>query len=202
MLRTMPPKRLLIPLALLSPLALASPAQAADASVNVFDFEFIEKEVQVGVGETVTWNFVAAGHTTTSDRGQPEAWNSGPAVAPPGTSFTHTFDTPGRFSYVCFPHRSFMKGTVVVGTDEHRKSQSRIRWVRRGSKVTVSFTLVEPAKVEIKLSGAAKRSATSKRLPPGRHSIVISKLKPGQYRAKAIFTDDFDRKSSVNTVIR
>ena len=202
MLPTMRPKRLLIPLAVLSPLALASPAQAADASVNVFDFEFIEKEVQVGVGETVTWNFVAAGHTTTSDRGQPESWNSGPALAAPGTSFQHTFDTPGRFSYICIPHQSFMKGTVVVGTDEHKKSQSRIRWVRRGSKVTFSFTLVEAAKVEIELSGAAKRSATSKRLRPGKHSIVIKKLKPGQYRAKAIFTDDFDKNSVVNTVIR
>ena len=61
MLPTMRPKRLLIPLAVLSPLALASPAQAADASVNVFDFEFIEKEVQVGVGETVTWNVRSSG---------------------------------------------------------------------------------------------------------------------------------------------
>jgi plastocyanin len=202
MLPTMPPKRLLIALAVLSPLALASPAQATDVSVNVFDFEFIEKEVQVGVGETVTWNFVAAGHTSTSDRGQPESWDSGPEGAPPGTSFRHTFDTPGRFSYVCSPHQSFMKGTVVVGTDEHRKSQSRIRWVRRGSKITFSFTLVEPAKVEIKLSGAAKRSARSKRLRPGKHSIVITQLKPGRYRAKAIFTDDFDKKSVVSTVIR
>jgi plastocyanin len=202
MLPTMRPKRLLIPLAVLSPLALASPAQAADASVNVFDFEFIEKEVQVGVGETVTWNFVAAGHTTTSDHGQAESWDSGVELKPSGASFRHTFDIPGRYSYYCRPHQSFMKGTVVVGTDEHRKSQSRIRWVRRGSKITFSFTLVEAAKVEIKLSGAAKRSATSKRLRPGKHSIVIKRLKPGRYRARAIFTDDFDKKSVVNTVIR
>jgi plastocyanin len=198
----MRPTRLLIPLAVLSPLTLASPALAADASVNIFDFEFIAKEVQVGVGETVTWNFVAAGHTTTSDRGQPESWNSGPEPGPPGTSFTHTFDTPGRFSYVCFPHRSFMKGTVVVGTDEHKRSQSKFTHVRRGSKLTFKFTLVEAAKVEIKLSGAAKRSATRKRLRPGKHSIVFKNLNPGQYRAKATFTDDFDKRSVVNRVIR
>ena len=157
---------------------------AADASVNVFDFEFIEKEVQVGVGETVTWNFVAAGHTTTSDRGQPESWNSGPARGPPGTSFQHTFDTPGRFSYVCIPHQSFMKGTVVVGTDEHRKSQSRIRWVRRGSKVTFSFTLVEAAKVEIEAQRRRQALGHEQAPPAGqaldRHQEAQAGSVPGQ----------------------
>jgi plastocyanin len=198
----MRPRRLLIPLAVLSPLALASPALAADATVEILDFEFRAKEVRVGVGETVTWNFSAAGHTTTSDRGQPESWNSGPATGALGTSFPHTFDTPGRFTYYCIPHQSFMKGTVVVGTDEHRKSFTRFKRTRRGSKVTFSFTLVEAAKVEIRLSGAAKRSATRKRLQPGKHSIVFRNLKAGDYRARATFTDDFDKKSVVMMPVR
>jgi plastocyanin len=201
MLPTMRRRRLLIPLAVLSPLVLAAPA-AADATVEVLDFEFRPKEVRVGVGETITWNFVGSGHTTTSDRGQPETWNSGDATFPPGSTYQHTFTKPGRFSYVCTPHRTFMKGAVVVGTDEHRRSYSSFKRVRRGSKVTFSFRLVEAAKVEIRLSGAAKRSATRKRLEPGRHSIVIKKLKAGRYRAKATFTDDFDKKSVVETVVR
>jgi plastocyanin len=201
MLPTMRRRRLLIPLAVLSPLVLAAPA-AADATVEVLDFEFRPKEVRVGVGETVTWNFVGSGHTTTSDRGQPESWNSGEATYRPGTSFQRNFDTPGRFSYVCTPHRTFMKGAVVVGTDEHKRSYSSFKRVRRGSKVTFTFRLVEAAKVEIKLSGAAKRSATRKRLEPGRHSIVLKKLEPGRYRARATFTDDFDKKSVAETIIR
>jgi plastocyanin len=202
MLPPMRPKRLVIPLVVLSTLAFAAPAMAADATVGVFDFEFDAKQVEVGVGETVTWNFVAAGHTTTSDRGQPDRWDSGTTPEPSGESYQHTFDTPGRYSYYCRPHLAFMKGTVVVGTDEHKKSYSSFRKSRRGKKITFKFTLVEAAKVNIKLSGADDRSATRKRLRPGRHSIVFKRLDAGSYRAKATFTDDFDKKSVVKTVVR
>jgi plastocyanin len=189
--------RLLIPLAVLSPLALAAPALAADASVNVVDFSFQPREVQVGVGEKVTWNFAVSGHTTTSNPGQAERWNSGPATNPGGTSFEHTFTTPGRFSYICLPHQSFMGGTVVVGTDEHRRSQSRFSQSRRGSTVTYRFTLVEAAKVSIKLSGEARRSASRNRLEPGRHSIRFRNMRSGRYNGTAAFTDDFRKRSVV-----
>jgi plastocyanin len=202
MLPPMRLERLLIPLAVLSPLVFASPAMAADASVNVLDFRFVAKEVEIGVGETVTWSFAAPGHTTTSDRSQPESWNSSSQTNPVGTSFQHTFENPGRYTYYCRPHQAFMKGTVLVGTDEHKRSHSKFTQTRRGRKLTFKFTLVEAAKVEIKLSGAAKRTATRKRLRPGKHSIVFRNLKRGRYRAKATFTDDFDKKSVVTRVIR
>jgi plastocyanin len=156
----MRPRRLLIPLAVLSPLTFASPALAADASVNVADFSFEPSEVQVGVGETVTWNFAVGGHTTTSSSGQAERWNSGPTTNPGGTSFEHTFTKPGRFSYICLPHQSVMKGTVVVGTDEYRRSQSRFSQARRGSTVTYRFTLVEAAKCR---SGSRARGDAPRR---------------------------------------
>jgi plastocyanin len=202
MLPDMRRKPLLIPLAVLSPLAFASPATAADVSVSVVDFSFQASQVNVGVGEKVTWSFDAGGHTTKSDRGQPESWDSGPQLASQGATFEHTFNTPGRFTYYCQPHASFMKGTVVVGTDEHRKSQSKFSAVRRGRKVTVKFALVEAAKVSVSLSGADDRKATRKRLRPGRYSIVFKNVDPGRYRAKATFTDDFDKKSVARTTIR
>jgi plastocyanin len=204
MLPEMRPKPLLIPLAVLSPLVFASPAMAADVSVSVVDFSFTAKQVNVGVGEKVTWSFDAAGHTTTSDRSQPEAWDSGVAVQPAGATFEHTFDTPGRFTYYCRPHASFMKGAVVVGTDEHKKSQSKFSQSRRGSTVTYNFTLVEAAKVSIKLQGEAKRSASSKRLGPGKHSIKLKNMEPGKYNGTATFTDDFGKKSvvKISTVVR
>jgi plastocyanin len=200
----MRPRRLLIPLAALCPLVLAAPAMAADTSVNVVDFEFQAKSVQVDPGDTVTWNFAVAGHTTTSNSGQAERWNSGPETNDGGTSFAHTFTKPGRFSYICLPHQSFMKGTVTVGTDEHRKSQSKFSQLRRGSTVTYRFTLVEAAKVSIKLSGAAKRSVTRKRVGAGRYSIPFRNMKPGKYTGKATFTDDFGKKSVVriSTTVR
>ena len=125
MLPPMRLKRLLIPLAVLSPLVFGAPAMAADASVSVLDYRFVAKDAEIGVGETVTWNFAAPSHTTTSDRGQAESWNSSSKTNPTGTSFQHTFQNPGRYSYYCRPHQSFMKGTVVVGTDEHKRSQSK-----------------------------------------------------------------------------
>jgi plastocyanin len=198
----MRPKPLLILLAVLGPLAFASPAMAADVSVSVVDFSFTAKQVNVGVGEKVTWSFDAAGHTTTSDRAQPESWDSGAQVESQGATFEHIFNTPGRFTYYCRPHASFMKGAVVVGTDEHKKSQSKFSAVRRGRKVTVKFTLVEAAKVNVSLSGADDRKATRKRLRPGRYSIVFKNVDPGRYRAKATFTDDFDKKSVARTTTR
>jgi plastocyanin len=193
----MRPRRLLIPLAVLSPLALAAPATGADTSVSVVDFAFEAKNVKVDVGDTVTWNFVEGAHTTTSDRGQAERWSSGPATNAPGSNYKHTFTKPGRFTYICLPHQTFMKGTVTVGADEHRKSQSKFSQSRRGSTVTYRFTLVEAAKVSIKLSGAAKRSEMRKRLGAGRYSIPFRNMKPGKYTGKATFTDDFGKKSVV-----
>ena len=196
--------RLLIPLAVLSPLVLAAPAMAADTSVNVVDFAFQAKDVQIDPGDKVTWNFTVAGHTTTSNSGQAERWNSGPEANGGGTSFEHRFTRPGRFTYICLPHQSFMKGTVTVGTDEHRKSQSKFSQSRRGSTVTYKFTLVEAAKVSIKLSGADRRKATRKRLGAGKYSIPIRNMEPGKYTGTATFTDDFGKKSVVriSTTVR
>jgi plastocyanin len=193
----MRPRRLLIPLAVPSALVLAAPAMAADTSVNVVDFAFEARNVQIDPGDTVTWNFAVAGHTTTSNAGQAERWSSGPETNDGGTSFAHTFSRPGRFTYICLPHQSFMKGTVTVGTDQVRKSQSKFSQSRRGSTVTYKFTLVEAAKVSIKLSGAAKRSATRKRLSAGKYSIPFRNMKPGKYTGTATFTDDFGKKSVV-----
>jgi plastocyanin len=193
----MRPRRLLIPLALLSTLVIAAPALGADASVTVDEFAFQPSEVQIGVGEKVTWSFAEEGHTTTSQPGQAERWNSGPATSPAGASFEHTFTQPGRFSYLCLPHQNFMRGTVVVGTDEHRRSQSRFSQSRRGGTVTYRFTLVEAAKVSIRLSGEARRSASRKRLEPGRHSIRFRNMRSGKYNGTASFTDDFGKRSVV-----
>jgi plastocyanin len=199
----MRPHRLLIPLVLLTPLALASPAAAVDFPVSVTDYEFGPKEVKVGVGDSVTWSFDMGSHTTTSDSGQVESWNS--ESRPVGAKFPHTFTRPGRFTYYCIPHEFFnppMRGVVVVGTDGFKKSQTRFKQVRRGSKVTFSFKLVEAAKVVASIKGPNKKKATRKRLKPGRHSIALRGLKEGRYKGTVTFTDDFDKVSKVRVSVR
>jgi copper binding plastocyanin/azurin family protein len=165
--------------------------------VSVVDFEFQPRTVQVDPGDTVTWTFQDEGHTTTADRGQAEAWDSGPAVSPAGAPFSHTFRTPGRYGYVCIPHASFMTGVVQVGQDEFPKSQRSFRQIRRGNSITISFRLVELARVTVRLRGPSRRTVTRRRL--GRHSIRVSRLRAGRYRGTVTFEDDFKKRSVVRT---
>jgi len=191
----MRPKRLLIPLALLTPLVLASPAAAFDWSTEVIDFEFKPAKRQIAVGDSVTWNFTAGGHTTTSLRGQPDSWNSvSEGTNSAGSRFTKVFDTPGRYQYICTPHRTFMKGVVQVGTDTVVDTLDNFRSARRGNRVKLSFLLNEPATVTYRLKGPSPRTVRRGRLDDGTHSFTVRRLKRGTYRGVLTVVDDFDNK--------
>ena len=65
--------------------------------------------VVIGVNSTVIWtNDDSAEHTVTATN---NSFNSG--YIEPGQSFTHTFTTPGTYTYYCTIH-PWMKGTVIV----------------------------------------------------------------------------------------
>jgi plastocyanin len=66
-------------------------------------------KVVIGVNATVTWASRSIAYDTVTDRGG--SFSSGP-IAPGGT-FTHTFTTPGVYSYYCQYH-PWMTGTVTV----------------------------------------------------------------------------------------
>jgi plastocyanin len=78
--------------------------------VSMQDIKFQPSNVNVKVGDTVTWtNDDSVGHDVTGDdfkSGEPGAMGS-------GDTFEHTFDTAGTFDYVCTVHPG-MKGTVTV----------------------------------------------------------------------------------------
>src|SRR5215217_827201 len=191
----MRPKRLLIPLALLTPLVLASPAAGFDWNTEVVDFEFKPPEQRIAVGDSVTWNFTAGGHTSTSLRGQPDSWNSVPdGTNSAGSSYTKVFNTPGRYQYVCIPHRSFMKGVVEVGTDTVIDTLDDFRTRRRGNRVKLSFRLNEPATVTYRLKGPSPRIVRKGRLAAGAHGFTLRRLKRGSYRGVLTVVDDFDKK--------
>ena len=70
---------------------------------------FSPDEVDVAVGDTVTWmNTDSVSHTSTSDR---SGWDSG--VVAPGGRFSFAFQTAGTYQYHCAIHPG-MVGTVVV----------------------------------------------------------------------------------------
>jgi plastocyanin len=191
-------RQLLLPLALLTLLASASPAAAFDWKVEVVDYEFRPAERRIALGDSVTWNFSAAGHTTTSVRGQPDRWDSGLAAA--GTPYTHTFNTPGRFQYICVPHQTFpMRGVIEVGTDLVVDSIDNLKSRRTGNRVRLSFLLNEAATVTYRLRGPSPRTVRRGRLGAGTHSITVRRLRRGTYRGVLTVVDDFDKKITPRT---
>lgn len=189
--------RLALPLALLSALAAASPAAAVDWTVDVReDFSFAPSERRIAVGDTVTWTFSAGGHTSASVGGQPDSWSSAARgeTNARGTSFPHTFRTPGRYQYVCIPHKAFMKGVIEVGTDAVLDTLDDFKTKRVGRRVTLSFKLNEAATVTYRLRGPSPRTVKRGRLAAGRRSFSVRRLRRGTYRGALIVTDDFDKK--------
>ena len=192
----MRPNRLAFPVAILLSLVLAVPAGAAfDWNTQVIDFEFQPAERTISVGDSVTWDFAVGGHTSASLGGQPDSWKSiDTGTNTPGTSFTHQFNTPGKYQYVCLQHRDFMKGSIEVGTDTVIDSIDNFRTKRTSRQVRISFKLNEAAKVTYKLSGPSRRTVKQGRLEAGRHSFTLKRLKKGTYRGKLTVVDDFDKK--------
>jgi plastocyanin len=78
-------------------------------AVEIKNFSFNPKELEVPVGSTVTWtNLDAVAHTATGDAGE---FNSG--NLDPGQSYSFDFKTPGSYVYNCAYHPG-MQGTIVV----------------------------------------------------------------------------------------
>ena len=191
----MRPRRLLpLPLAVLLALAATAPATAAEWTVQAFNFEFGPEQQQVAVGDTVSWSFTDAGHSSTSRPGQAERWGSGTREA--GGIYRHTFTKPGRYEYVCLPHESFMSGVIQVGQDSVARTADRFRAKRRGRSVTVSVTLNEPAQLTYRLKGPTRRTVKRGRLAAGSHSFKLKRLATGRYRGTLTLKDDFDKRTT------
>ena len=83
--------------------------KSASASVTMQDFFFSPGSVTISAGDTVTWhNSGQAPHNATANDGSfstPDLNN--------GQSASHTFNSPGAFSYICTIHPN-MHGTVRV----------------------------------------------------------------------------------------
>jgi plastocyanin len=100
-----------------------SPTQTAltGASVAIVDNAYNPAEVTVVTGSTVVWQHAGtAAHSVTASDGSfdssPKCNNSvGLAdCLQTGATFSHMFNTPGRFEYSCRIHGPLMAGVVVV----------------------------------------------------------------------------------------
>ncbi len=189
-------KRLLTALAVAAPLVLAPAASARDWTVDAGDFQFRPQETTVAVGDSVTWEFTAAGHTSTSLSGQAESWNSAPSgTNPAGTTFTYVFTKPGRYQYVCIPHQDFMRGVVEVrGGGNGSPLVASLATRRSGRAVRVSFRLNAGASVIYRLKGPSRRTVRRGNLAPGEHGLRIRRLRRGRYQGTLTATAPSGRK--------
>ncbi len=113
-----------------------------------------------------------------------------------GATYSHTFTKPGRFEYVCLPHREFMKGVIQVGQDTVAVSYKGAKTSVRGRKATTRYQLLEAASVTAVARGPKKLRVTVKRAEAGKGSVAWGKKLPaGRYKGTLTFVDDFDKKS-------
>jgi plastocyanin len=88
--------------------------------VDVRSLRYARGRIEVEVGTTVEWrNRDPLAHTVTADSG---AFDSGNLE--PEARWSHTFTTPGTFSYHCTPH-PHMKATVVVRPKSSESKEKR-----------------------------------------------------------------------------
>ena len=192
--------RFLIPVALLVPFALPASAPAAETVVDVVDFEFKAKEVQIQPGDTVTWSFDADGHTTTRDQGDFERWDAPRSL---GETYSREFPKAGKYAYVCTPHAFFnppMRGVVQVGSDTVATTFKKARATGLRKAVRLSLTLNEEAAVTWAVKGTSTKATNGKkvkkRYKTGKVRQTVKKLAPGRYSVKVTAVDRFADKSS------
>ncbi len=81
------------------------PAESGDVAVNIVTTgKMVPSVLKITPGTTVTWtNTERTGHSTRSDPGQAEEWNSEIMARSPlereDKKFSHTFTIPGRYTY-------------------------------------------------------------------------------------------------------
>jgi plastocyanin len=103
----------------------ATPTQTTVVDMND-QLTFEPQEIEVSVGETMTWaNTGKIGHTVTADKSKAadpslvsipagtKEWDSG--FVNEKESFARTFEKAGTYRYICIPHEGAgMVGIVVV----------------------------------------------------------------------------------------
>jgi len=207
-----------IPPALVLATALAAPASAAEVPAQAFDFDFSpatdredptgpsrddDAPLAIAVGDRVTWSFSGQGHTVTSEGAQIDRFGS-PFMS--SGTFSYVFNRPGRFRYFCEPHRSFMRGTVVVGTDDNNGPRLRNVTTRRSrSAIRRIFTLLdERAVVSLKVARGNRSKTVRRVFNPGRRSLRVGGLRRGtRYRTTLLARDGFaNRSNAVSARIR
>src|SRR4051794_37282761 len=91
--------------------AIAAPAAMAAPATIAWD-NGSDTTSTINQGEAVTWDVLDSGHNIDVYQG-PETFRSTDGKDAAGTKFTHAFNKPGTYKFICDYHSS-MKGTITV----------------------------------------------------------------------------------------
>lgn len=106
------------------------PAGAQDGgAVDIIDFDFAQKTLTIGVGDTVTWTNTGARPHTATDRGG--TFDTQPIN--PGEKGSITFTAPGTYFYFCRINPSKMNATLVVEPAAQPSKAVRVQTIDPGN---------------------------------------------------------------------
>jgi plastocyanin len=109
----------LVAAAVAAALLAAPAAYAANARVEISNFQWSKPDIQLDLGEHVTWYWTGPDtmHSVTETSPIAGQIDSDPGQSTPnhqvGFSWSHTFDQPGTYEFHCKLH-SVVRGTIVV----------------------------------------------------------------------------------------
>ena len=105
----------------LAALALAPVAGAANRRVAISNYQWSSPQLEIGLGEHVTWYWTGPDtvHSVTGDSPNAAGLDSDPQTSFPhhriGDTFQLSFDSPGSYNFVCKLHGT-VRGTVTVSS--------------------------------------------------------------------------------------
>lgn len=174
--------------ALLSAAAPPAPVAAGGSTtVTVDNMAFSPRTVAVGLGDSVTWDFVdTTPHTTTSTQ---KFWDSG--LLSGGAEWSREFDSAGTYPYLCTPHASMMRGKVVVPFNVAGGSETagwRLRWATGVAPEGVAFD------VQYKRSGTT--TWRKLRTDTARATGTFNPARDGRYVVRARTSNLVDERES------
>jgi plastocyanin len=172
-------------LALLAPPTL----RGAEWNVEIQNFVFTPRELEIDVGDTVIWTQRdLEGHTTTSDTG---VWSSPLLFI--NQTFSHTFDEPGTFPYHCVPHPD-MRGTIIVQSGSSGEISVQLTQPESGAELMVPGSVQLEAAVEAGEVAIVQveffQGESSLGIVPKSPYVLLVNLGEGEHSLTAVVEDE------------
>ena len=109
-----------------------------------------DTNITIEVGDTVTWNFITAGHNVKSQEDSTESFGTAGGEFDTfglGYQYSFTFQVPGSNNFICGPHATFMYGSVTVvpegtlSTEDFESQNTEFTISPNPSKNSLNITL-------------------------------------------------------------